>query len=195
MGRRVWLLVAVAMVSMVALGTGGFGATTMDRPVSVPIVDDPSEGFVGILGPDGPVVLDYGSNDPKGRDPGATGHRSPTLLTLQNNLDSTVTYEVDVRGDEPTPPDLQGQPYFVDSGDARTVAERGGVVDLKASIVCAAQESETWTVHVVVEQGGFEGTVDHEVTVVCDGPPGQGHEPNTVDGGPGNSNDGSSREG
>lgn len=164
MDRRVWLLVAAFAALALAFGTGGFSAAEIDRGVTVNVVDDPAEGYVGIEYLADPVTVTYGSNDRQGEDPRHSVH----LLTLRNNLDDPVRFTVTVEDPTSAPPKLSGDADSYELGGATGVA-RGGTVHLSVPVVCAGDtDRETWALQVTADWGGVVGELTRDVTVECE---------------------------
>jgi hypothetical protein len=172
--RRLALAVAVVCATALAAGTGSFSAATIERGVSVDVVE-PSDGFVGIEDAPATVEVAFGAGpNPGAESAGASavgGGETVRLLTLRNNLDTTVEYRVAVAEDGHSPPTADRVWLADGSSDDSAVVDPGDAVDVLADIDCANQPAETWTVAVTAVADGFEGHVDHEVEVRCEGPP------------------------
>lgn len=173
--RRLALVVAVVCATALAAGTGSFSAASLDRGVSVDVADNPAEGIVGIENAPATVDVAFGAGPNPGAEPaGASavgGGETVRLLTLRNNLDTSVEYRVAVAEDGHSPPTADRVWLADGSSDDSAVVDSGDAVDVLADIDCANQPAETWTVAVTVLADGFEGHVDHEVEVRCEGPP------------------------
>lgn len=177
MNRRVLLLVAVAAAGVMAVGTGGFSAATLERGVQVNIADRPATGLVGVTYHPDSVSVEYGSNDMNGSDP-----REPVrLLTLQNNLGRRVAFTVVIEDSRRAPPKLKNVP----SGGRLTrnlgMVNPGKSVDLRVSIVCAANEGETWDLRIIAvgEDGTIHVRLTREVTINCESPSAGGSTPHS----------------
>lgn len=144
-------IVAIAALVLLTTGTGGVSTISAERSVELAVADE-GEAYVGVEVVD-PVF-----------DPGQP--EDATVLTLTNRLDQPLTdVEVTVRGDEKTPPVLQGY----DTPERLGVGEQATVT---ATVNCDAspgRDTETWTVGVSAAGDGVSVETTRTVTVTCTG--------------------------
>ncbi|MBX0322290.1 hypothetical protein EGH21_04490 [Halomicroarcula sp. F13] len=156
MPSRVAVLLAVAAVAALAVGSGGFSAVSADRQVRVDVVGD-ADAYMSLTYPDAGVSLD-----------GATVE--DTFLTVRNQftqpVDFTVTYTVST-GDG-----LDGTPTS-DSVTRRSVGV-GEEFDVPIAVRCGASGTQYATVSFDVTADGadvFAETTDaRSVEYVVDCP-------------------------
>jgi len=170
--RRVPLALALLGIALLAVGTGGFSATSADRGVSVAVVDD-ENALLGVE--NGAVALDNGN------------HSDVTLLALENQADSTRLRIADLTVE--TPPDERaldaGSPpklYGVSVESNGNPTKRRIVAD---KVVCASNRGNEKRVIVGLTASSEHLTVElaREVVVECTGnPPADAPENGTPDG-------------
>ncbi|WP_380680553.1 hypothetical protein [Salinigranum sp. GCM10025319] len=157
--RVLWAVLAVASVSALVFGTGGFGAATVDRGVSM-VVSDHDRALVSIWDPGGP------SPEPPshaGEDPITPNDTRVKLLVIENRFRDQA---LDVRVTE-----RPGSPVAVD-GEYEDLAP-GSIVPVSADVDCNGLHGRVdapLTVEATAVDGGFESTIAYDASVVCPAP-------------------------
>jgi hypothetical protein len=164
MHRRTWLFLAVAVVAAGALtlGTSGFSAAEVDRPVSVSVADDQASGFVPLA------------------DPGAGGtHPAPEWVDDPSQLretpvetegDRVPLFVVHNRFERPLTVDTQ----FVwgeldDVSDVETVTlEPGETRAVDGSVDCGSHDGPRMVeLNVTASTQGVTANITYRATVDC----------------------------
>jgi hypothetical protein len=157
--RVLWAALAVASVSALVFGTGGFSAATVDRGVSM-VVSDHDRALVSIWDPGGPTP-----EPPSyaGEDPITPNDTRVKLLVIENRFRDQA---LDVRVTE-----RSGSPVAVDGGYDGLSPEQ--IAPISADVDCNGHHGRVdalLTVEATAVDGGFESTIVYDASVVCPAP-------------------------
>jgi hypothetical protein len=163
MDRRVWLLVATFAALALAFGTGGFSAAELDRGVSVAVVDH-EDAFVGLADPGSQGTRpDWPDEWSPREEPVTVENQRVALFGVYNRFGDT-TLRVTARVPDGTSPDVSAV------STTHVAPRRTGLVS--GTVDCGQLSGRSHhevdlTVVVDGTDGGFHGTIDYTVTVLC----------------------------
>lgn len=150
-GRRVALVLALAVSVSLAVGASGFSALSADRTISVAVADD-EEAFLAL---DVPSELEFDN----GRHDGVV-----IIEFVGNNFPEPLELNITISDPRGSPVKLdQETPDTLGSGETATVT-----VDLECS---AGQEREDWDVDIVADGKTVHVELTRTVTIICTGEP------------------------
>lgn len=149
MRARGLLLLVCLLLTVVA--TQGFSTGAVTRGMEVTVAPDQS-GFVGIVDHRQSVRIT------------GNGTSTVTVLTVQNTLTTSVTYQVRVLDDGPGGPSLRDVEFGPESRTRLAGGERAPVV---ADIRCDQDGTNHWSVQITAIHDDWTATVTRDVAVRC----------------------------
>jgi hypothetical protein len=158
MRNRTILAVVMVFLSIAAVtGTGSFTSASVDRPVSIAVVED-ERAYVGIH--ENRPVISPGTHD-------------VVLVRIANRFDSDVeNVDVTVRDDRRLLETGRGTPPIVHDVDAPYAIPEGGDGFVEANVTCGATNTEAIVpLRITLGTGNVTAEMTRNVTIECVGPP------------------------
>jgi hypothetical protein len=161
--RLLWAVIGAVVLSTLVLGTGGFTAASIDRPVAV-TVSDHDRSLVTLWDPgaggEGQPPRRIASAGLNGEDPVTSDGQTTRVVAVQNRFsDRAITVDATVAE---SPPGVGVGPFdSVDLGP-------GDAGALNAPVDCGDRHGPVEvTLEVTASDEHFTGVISYEATVVC----------------------------